>query len=69
MLQKARLVFDEDGTKAAAATALIMEAMSAVEPMDVVDFTMDRPFAAVIADENTGAVCFAGIVANPAEIN
>ena len=69
VLQKARLVFDEDGTKAAAATALIMEAMSAVEPMDVVDFTMDRPFAAVIADENTGVVCFAGIVANPVEIN
>lgn len=69
VLQKARLVFDEDGTKAAAATALIMATMSAIEPMDVVDFTMDRPFAAVIADENTGAVCFAGIVANPVEIN
>ena len=69
VMQKARLVFDEDGTKAAAATALIMATMSAVQPMDVVDFTMDRPFAAVIADENTGAVCFAGIVANPVEIN
>lgn len=69
VLQKTRLIFDEDGTRAAAATALIMEAMSMVEPMNVVHFEMNRPFAAVIADERTGAVCFAGIVANPAEIN
>lgn len=69
VMQKARLVFDEDGTKAAAATLVVADAMSAINPMDIVDFDMNRPFAAIIAEENSGAVCFAGIVANPVEIN
>lgn len=69
VMQKARLVFDEDGTKAAAGTLVVAVGMSAINPMDIVDFDMNRPFAAIIADENSGAVCFAGIVANPVEIN
>lgn len=69
VMQKARLVFDEDGTKAAAATLVVADAMSAINPMDIVDFDMNRPFAAIIAEENSGAVCFAGIVADPVEIN
>lgn len=65
VMQKARLVVDEDGTKAAAATEVDIRAMSA--PLPAVDFTLDRPFVAVIAEEETGTVCFASVIANPAE--
>ena len=65
VVQKARLVVDEDGTKAAAATEVGICAMSA--PLPAVDFTLDRPFVAVIAEEETGTVCFASVIANPAE--
>ena len=46
VMQKARLVVDEDGTKAAAATEVEIRAMAALQE---VDFTLDRPFVAVIA--------------------
>ncbi len=65
VVQKARLVVDEDGTKAAAATEVEIRAMSA--PLPAVDFTLDHPFVAVIAEEETGTVCFASVIANPAE--
>ena len=64
VMQKARLVVDEDGTKAAAATEVEIRAMAALQE---VDFTLDRPFVAVIAEEGTGTVCFASVIANPAE--
>ena len=64
VMQKARLVVDEDGTKAAAATEVEIRAMAALQE---VDFTLDRPFEAVIAEEETGTVCFASVIANPAE--
>lgn len=69
VIQKARLILDEEGTRAAAATAVMMAAYGMPMPEVTVDFCMDRPFVFVIADETSGAVCFAGIVANPAEIN
>lgn len=65
VMQKARLVVDEDGTKAAAATEVEIRAMAA--PGMPVDFALDRPFVAVIAEEETGTVCFASVIANPAE--
>lgn len=65
VLQKARLMMDEEGTKAAAATAVMMEAMAMPMPEETVEFNMNRPFVLAIADEESGAVCFAGVVANP----
>lgn len=65
VMQKARLVMDEDGTKAAAATEVEVRAMALLK--EDVDFTLDRPFVAVIAEENTGTACFAAVIANPAE--
>lgn len=68
VIQRTRLILDEEGTRAAAATAvdIAMGAMPVQE--EIVEFTMDRPFAVVIADEVTGSVCFAGVIANPVEI-
>ena len=65
VVQKARLVVDEDGTKAAAATEGDIRAMSAPPP--AVDFTLARPFVAVLAGGASGTVCFASVIANPAE--
>lgn len=65
VLQKARLILDEDGTRAAAVTALTVETCEMPEPEEIVEFKLNRPFAVVIADESSGAVCFAGVVVNP----
>lgn len=65
VLQKARLMMDEEGTKAAAATAVMVEAMGMIRPEEIAEFNMNRPFVLVIADEETGAVCFAAAVMNP----
>ena len=64
--QKARLIFDEKGTKAAAVTEAFVAACAALAPEETVEFVMDRPFVAVVADEESGAVCFAAVVNNPA---
>ena len=66
VFRKARLILDEEGTRAAAATIVIMtEGACLLEEEPPVQFNMNRPFVFVIADEVSGAVCFAGIVANP----
>ncbi len=54
---------DEDGTEAAAATAVIAGATSA--PSDIVELTVDRPFLFVIRDDETGAILFQGRVIDP----
>lgn len=64
--QKARVIFDEEGTKAAAVTEIAMPTCAMLPPEDVKTFQMNRPFAFVVADSATGAVCFAGAVVNPA---
>lgn len=66
VLQKARLTVDEDGTRAAAATAVMLaEGCALIE--DVAEMQVDRPFLMLVADEATGAFCFAAAIANPAE--
>lgn len=55
---------DEEGTEAAAATAVVMA--ETAMPVDVVELTVDRPFLYWIVDEPTGAVLFLGRVLDPA---
>ena len=54
---------DEEGTEAAAATAVIAGATSA--PSEIVELTVDRPFFFFIRDDETGAVLFTGRVMDP----
>ncbi len=63
-LHKAFVSVDENGTEAAAATAVIMQLTSAFgdEP---ITFTIDRPFIYLIRDGQTGSVLFAGRVMAP----
>ena len=61
---KAMVRVDEEGTEAAAATAVNMQATSAmVEPP--LSLTIDRPFVFLIRDDATGALLFIGRIVNP----
>jgi serine protease inhibitor len=61
-----RAVIDvmEDGTEAAAATAITMVATSAAPSQPEV-FRVDRPFLFYIVDDATGAILFQGRVVDP----
>lgn len=65
VLQKVRVQLDEDGTKAAAATAVSLKCMAAMDSQPPVEMTVDRPFAFLIVDGKTDAICFAGVIENP----
>ena len=67
ILQKVRVQLDEEGTRAAAATAAIVACMAAIPEEEPVEMRADRPFAFVIADGETDSVCFAGVIENPVE--
>ena len=67
ILQKVRVQLDEEGTKAAAATAAMVACMAMLPEEEPVEVRVDRPFAFVIADGETDSVCFAGVVENPVE--
>lgn len=54
---------DEVGTEAAAATAIVVGVTSLPQPTELI---LDRPFLFLIQHEPTGAILFAGVVANPA---
>lgn len=68
VLQKLRIQVDEDGTKAAAVTAVVAaNGMSLfTETPEPVEMNVDRPFVLAIVDDATGAILFAGAVTNPA---
>jgi serpin B len=55
----------EEGTEAAAATAVIMRAGSAAPPPNKVVFNADHPFLFVIRESQSGAILFLGRVMNP----
>ncbi len=61
VLHQAFVGVDEDGTEAAAATAVIVGYNSAPDSIEV---TVDRPFVFFITDD-TGAMLFAGQVTDP----
>jgi serpin B len=60
---KAFVKVDEEGTEAAAATAVVMQLTAA--PAMPVEVKVDRPFVFLIRDIQTGAILFLGHVVNP----
>ena len=64
ILQKCKIEMDEEGTRAAAVTAIIMrEAMAmAPEPKSVKEVYLDRPFAFLIYDSVNDQIVFVGKV-------
>ena len=63
VLHKAFVDVNEEGTEAAAATAVIMMARAAV--MEPPTFRADHPFVFLIRDNGTGSILFLGRVADP----
>lgn len=63
VVHKAFIAVDEEGTEAAAATAVIVGLTSAGSPP--VAMTVDRPFLFVIEHAGTGEILFLGQVADP----
>ncbi|MGD9116566.1 MAG: serpin family protein [Dehalococcoidia bacterium] len=64
VIHKAFVSVDEEGTEAAAATAVIIAASAA--PAEPVTVTIDRPFIFLIRDIESGAILFVGRTMNPA---
>jgi serpin B len=62
VLHKAFISVDEEGTEAAAATAVVMGITSVAPPATL---TIDRPFIFLIQHDPTGEILFAGQVADP----
>jgi len=67
VVHKAYVDVNEEGTEAAAATAVVMElkAVSEEEPVPV--FRADHPFIFLIQDNETGNILFMGRISNPEE--
>ena len=63
VIHKAFVSVDEEGTEAAAATAVVMT-LTAM-PTEPVTVVIDRPFIFLIRDISTGAILFMGRVADP----
>jgi serpin B len=63
VIHKAFVSVDEQGTEAAAATAVIMKLTSM--PAEPVEMTVDRPFIFTIRDIETGTILFIGRVMDP----
>ena len=65
-LHKTFIDVAEEGTEAAAATAIIMKRTSLAErPADVVTFRADHPFFYLITENNSGAILFIGRYMKP----
>jgi serpin B len=66
VLHRTHLEVDEEGTVAAAATAVTMRGFSA-RPEAAIKKTLvfDRPFALLLCDTQTGAILFAGVIFDP----
>lgn len=63
VLQKTYLEIHEEGTEAAAATAVVVAGTSLQpEPREL---KLDRPFLLAIRDEQTGVLLFVGTVLEP----
>jgi len=63
VIHEAFISVDEEGTEAAAATAVVVGATSA--PLETVQLIIDRPFLFALRDLETGALLFLGRVMDP----
>jgi serpin B len=63
---KAYVDVDEQGTEAAAATAVVIRALAAMRPPPAVTMMVNRPFLFAIVDSTTGLPLFLGQVSHPA---
>lgn len=67
VIHKAMMDVDEEGTTAAAATAVIMTEEATAMPVrqPPIEMRVDHPFFCAIRDNTTGAILFEGVVRDP----
>ena len=65
IVHKALIEVNEEGTEAAAATAIEFGLTSAMPPQKTEELTFDHPFLFAIADRASGALLFVGRVSDP----
>jgi len=65
VIHQANITVDEEGTEAAAATAVAMAGTSAPAPEETVELTIDRPFTFWLHDTSAQVIVFAGRVNDP----
>jgi serpin B len=66
VFHKTRLEIDEEGTVAAAVTAITVPVGAAMpQRAEKKVLIFDRPFALLLVDDSTGAILFAGVVYEP----
>jgi serpin B len=64
VIHEAYIDVDEAGTKAAAATGVVI-GTTAIETPPKIHFTVDRPFVFLLRDKRTGAILFTGVTSHP----
>ncbi len=65
VIHQAFVEVNEEGTEAAAATAVVMELKSIAEPEPIPIFRADHPFVFMIQEKETGSILFMGRVSDP----
>ena len=66
VIHKATIGIDEEGTEAAAATAVIMVRKTSIQNnLNLVEFTADRPFVFILKENANNTILFMGKVVNP----
>lgn len=65
VIHKAVLDISEEGTEAAAATAIVMRKSASLQT----SFIANRPFIVIIKDKTTGNILFMGTIVNPNTMN
>lgn len=65
VIHKAFVDVSEEGTEAAAATAVVMGKAMVVSPSLIKTFKADHPFIFIIKDNATGSILFMGEIKNP----
>lgn len=64
VIHKAYVDVNEEGTEAAAATAVVMR-LTSISPQELPIFRVDRPFLFLIRDNLSGTILFIGRLVNP----
>ncbi len=65
VLHKAFVKINEEGTEAAASTAVIMMKATSFNPEETFTFTADHPYLFIIQDNASGTILFMGSITNP----
>ena len=68
VVHKAKIVVDENGTKAAAATGVTMGTTSVMVDENIINFNVDHPFYYCIRDTKSGVILFMGVMQDITQI-